>query len=193
MINKGLVEMLALKGCTHQFSWPRRSSAGEYYQVCVLCGDEYRYDWESMQRLGRKPPEPAARPPVAQKPAVRWNPRARRMRLSGPVRYREFGAEMWSDGELTNISKSGLLFVGSCPLSEGARIEIEFEMPSEICGCIGRRVRCDAQIVRTGARDRADLAARIFDYVFIDRVHLVEETSPHQDRYRARCSRRSRS
>jgi hypothetical protein len=189
---EGIFDFLTLGSCAHQFSWPRRSPAGDYYQVCVLCGDEYRYDWNSMKRLGRKAPQPAMS--TAAKPAVRWNPRAKRMRLSGPVRYREFGADLWNDGELKNISKSGLLFAGSCSLPEGARIEVELEMPSEICGSIGRRVRCDAQIVRTGAGEGASFcAAQIFDYVFIDRLHPIEEIAPHRRKLRdkLRCGRRS--
>lgn len=188
-----ILNLLALRSCSHQFSWPRRSSTGDYYQVCVLCGDEYGYDWDSMQRLGRKPPQSASKGVTSAKAAVRWSPRARRMRLAGPVRYRELGADAWSDGEMKNISKSGLLFAVSCPLSEGARIEIELDMPSEICGSIGRRVRCDARVVRTGAGERADLcAAQIFDYTFIDRVQLVEVPSALNERKLRDRPRRSR-
>ncbi len=116
------------------------------------------------------------------------------MRLSGPVRYREAGTDAWIHGELKNISKSGLLFAGSGPLPEGSRIDIELEMPWEICGSIGRHVRCDAQIVRTRSGEKADLAARIFGYEFIDRPYLVGE-APRLERKFAvqpRCGKRSR-
>jgi hypothetical protein len=159
----------------------------------VLCGDEYSYDWESMQRLGRKPPQAAATPAAPAKVARSWTPRARRIRLSGPVRYREAGTDTWRDGELKNISKSGLLFAGTCPLAKGARIEAELEMPAEICGSVGRRVRCDAEIVRIDSREAAQLCAiRIFDYAFLDRIRIVEPEEPRRLRkFINRCSRRS--
>lgn len=169
--------MLALRRCSHQFSWPRRSSAGQYYQICVLCGDEYSYDWDSMRRLGPKPPEPVIIG-APQKRGTRWSPRERRMRLSGPVRYREVGTDSWNDGELRNLSKSGLLFAGSCSLPQGTRIEMELEMPSEICGSIGRQVRCVAQVVRIGSGETANLcAAQVFDYVFVDN-RVMKEVAP---------------
>lgn len=194
MPREGILRRLSLGGCSHQFCWPRRSPAGDYYQVCVLCGDEYSYDWESMQRLGRKPPQPATATAAPAKAARSWTPRARRIRLSGPVRYRELGAEVWSDGELKNISKSGLLFAGSCSLPEGARIEAELEMPTEICGSMGRLVRCDAQIVRIEPRDASQLCAiRIFDYAFLDRVLPVPTAEPRRLRkFISGCARRYR-
>ncbi len=39
--------------CSHEFSWPRRAANGEYYQVCLLCGAEYKYDWKMMRRIER--------------------------------------------------------------------------------------------------------------------------------------------
>jgi len=39
--------------CSHEFSWPRRGSDGEYYQVCMLCAAEYKYDWATMRRTQR--------------------------------------------------------------------------------------------------------------------------------------------
>ncbi len=189
MAKDGILGRLSLGGCNHQFSWPRRSAGSEYYQVCVLCGEEYIYDWESMQRLGRKPPESVGQGIVVAKAAVRWHPRARRLRLSRPVRFRGVGNGVWSDGELKNISQSGLLFTSGCSLLQGARIEIELEMPPEICGSTGRWVRCDAQVVRTEADGEAHrCAAQVFGYVFIDQIHLVEPIGLH--RRVARCSRR---
>lgn len=195
MDKNGIFRMFASSGCSHQFSWPRRSPSGEYYQVCVLCGVEYNYDWSAMRRLGRRASEPAIKTTSAQKRAVRWSPRARRMRLSGPVRYRELDAELWSDGELKNISKSGVLFAGSSSIPEGVRIELELEMPAEICGSVGRQVRCIAQIVRAGAGETAKLcAARIYDYAFVDPLLVVKkEVAPRRlicaPRYKKRHTR----
>src|SRR5438132_3368278 len=39
--------------CSHEFLWPRRAADGNYYQVCLLCGTKYKYDWKSMQRMER--------------------------------------------------------------------------------------------------------------------------------------------
>src|SRR2546427_565247 len=39
--------------CSHEFLWPRRAADGHYYQVCLLCGTKYKYDWKSMQRMER--------------------------------------------------------------------------------------------------------------------------------------------
>src|SRR5947207_11387670 len=39
--------------CSHEFLWPRRGADGHYYQICLLCGAKYKYDWKRMQRIGR--------------------------------------------------------------------------------------------------------------------------------------------
>src|SRR5437868_4219573 len=53
-------------------------------------------------------------------------------------------------------------------------------MPSEICGGASTRwVRCDAQVVRTGVGEKAELcAAQVLDYVFIDRSHRNADPGP---------------
>src|ERR1041385_752109 len=38
------------KLCTHRFSWPH-SVHGRDYQVCVICGTAYEYDWATMRRV----------------------------------------------------------------------------------------------------------------------------------------------
>ena len=38
--------------CPHQFSWPHSGVHGQDYQVCVLCGAAYAYDWTTMRRTG---------------------------------------------------------------------------------------------------------------------------------------------
>jgi len=48
-----LLDLFRLGRCSHEFSWPRRWPDGEYYQVCLLCGEEYKYDWKTMSRLER--------------------------------------------------------------------------------------------------------------------------------------------
>jgi hypothetical protein len=42
----GILEKL----CPHRFSWPH-SAHGRDYQVCVICGTAYEYDWTKMRRV----------------------------------------------------------------------------------------------------------------------------------------------
>jgi hypothetical protein len=44
-----LMQML----CRHSFSWPHSGSDGQDYQVCVICGSAYEYDWRTMRRTRR--------------------------------------------------------------------------------------------------------------------------------------------
>jgi hypothetical protein len=46
---KRIVEKL----CPHNFSWPHSGAHGQDYQVCLLCGVAYNYDWTTMQRTSR--------------------------------------------------------------------------------------------------------------------------------------------
>jgi hypothetical protein len=41
------------KGCSHRFSWPRIDADGGHYQICLLCGTAYEYDWTRMRRTAR--------------------------------------------------------------------------------------------------------------------------------------------
>ena len=52
-----LVSFVLHGGCTHEFSWPRERLGG-YYQVCLRCGVEYIYDWDTMAR-GKRIAEPS--------------------------------------------------------------------------------------------------------------------------------------
>jgi hypothetical protein len=55
-----LLERFLEKLCPHQFSWPHSSSNGQDYQVCLICGSAFAYDWGTMRRTGL-----LAIPPVA--------------------------------------------------------------------------------------------------------------------------------
>ena len=48
-----IMDVLMLGRCSHEFSWPRRDADGDYYQVCLLCAAEYKYDWTTMRRTQR--------------------------------------------------------------------------------------------------------------------------------------------
>lgn len=40
------------KLCPHQFSWPHSGGNGQDYQVCLICGTAFAYDWSTMRRTG---------------------------------------------------------------------------------------------------------------------------------------------
>ena len=171
-----LMDVLMLGRCSHEFSWPRRAASGEYYQVCLLCAAAYQYDWKTMRR-GNKVDEPVAdtattvRRRSGQKQPT-WMPRARRLRSSIPVRYRGKNLSTWYEGQIQNISQSGVLFFGPQQLPANALVELIFEMPEEISGQKNSNVLCQGRLIRTkDAVDNVDdafaLAASILDYKFL--------------------------
>jgi len=105
-----ILDVLMLGHCSHEFSWPRRATDGDYYQVCLLCAAEYKYDWNTMRRTERLE-HAAAENAVGRgrshtkKPS--WVPRARRLKLDIPLRYRVKNLGTWSEGTIENISQSG--------------------------------------------------------------------------------------
>ena len=46
-------KLITGRACTHRFSWPRIDAAGHHYQICLLCGTAYEYDWTMMRRTNR--------------------------------------------------------------------------------------------------------------------------------------------
>ena len=38
--------------CPHRFSWPHSGLHGQDYQVCLICGTVFGYDWTNMKRTG---------------------------------------------------------------------------------------------------------------------------------------------
>ena len=168
-----LMDVFMLGRCSHEFSWPRRAADGHYYQVCLLCAAEYKYDWASMRRTERvaqsSPDATPRRRPREKKPS--WVPRARRLKLDIPLRYRVKNLSTWSEGTIENISQSGVLFQGPAQLPVNALVEMVFEMPEEISGQKNSNVLCQGRIIRSkNAHDGAEtvgLAASILDYKFL--------------------------
>jgi hypothetical protein len=39
--------------CSHRFAWPRTDTDGRHYQICLICGTAYEYDWRMMRRTDR--------------------------------------------------------------------------------------------------------------------------------------------
>lgn len=169
-----LLDVLLLGRCSHEFSWPRRAADGEYYQVCLLCAAEFKYDWATMRRTERLTQEPDAtstskRRPHARKPT--WVPRARRIKMDAPVRYRVRNLGTWNEGMIENLSQSGLLIAGPQRFPENTLVEMVFEMPEEISGQKNSKVLCQGRIIRMkNVREneqKHEFAASILDYKFI--------------------------
>jgi hypothetical protein len=168
--------------CRHQFSWPRRSDGGDYYQVCLQCGVKYRYDWSAMRRTDRldrsadvdvtkKPPRKAhTRTGTTRRAKATWHPRERRLRIDVPVLYRPKNGLEWLHGRAENVSRSGLLFQADKSLPLGAAVELIVEMPNEIAGVTGAQVFCQATVARmVPALDGRpfQIAALISEYEFL--------------------------
>jgi PilZ domain-containing protein len=184
-----LLDALMLGRCSHEFSWPRRGADGQYYQVCLLCAVEYSYDWATMRRTQRvdrsQSTSEAEGTPTrrsrthARKPT--WVPRARRLKLDTPVRYRVKNLGSWYEGTIANLSQSGVLLQGPQRFPDNTLVEMVFEMPEEISGQKNSTVLCQGRITRTkdsqekdGAKSAAPdkpeitkLAASILDYKFL--------------------------
>src|SRR5438105_14456442 len=87
-----LMDVLMLGRCSHEFSWPRRAADGHYYQVCLVCAAEYKYDWSTMRRTERvqtvREPTNTSRRGRSHATKATWVPGARRVKLDAPVSYR---------------------------------------------------------------------------------------------------------
>ena len=164
-----LLDVLMLGRCSHEFSWPRRAADGHYYQVCLLCAAEYKYDWKTMRRVERldhsTPESTTVRRARSHSKKPTWVPRARRLKLQVPVRYRVKNLGSWLEGTIENLSQSGVLFQGPQALPENTLVEMVFEMPEEISGQKNSSVLCQARIIRSkqahNTADTMGLAASI--------------------------------
>jgi PilZ domain len=161
--------------CNHEFSWPRRTEDGSYYQVCLHCGVQYRYDWARMRRLDKIQAEaeatplatPGKRPSHPHNTRMTWHPRERRLKWTAEVQYRVKGNADWLVGQTENISRSGLLFTAPDVLEAGTELELALEMPLEIIGMPGTRVLCAgtvARVTRNDGEDVSRVATRIAGY-----------------------------
>jgi PilZ domain len=169
-----LMDVLLLGRCSHEFSWPRRDADGEFYQVCLLCATEYKYDWATMRRTQRVKSHSSegeysgkGRQPV-KKPT--WVPRARRIKMDAPARYRVKNLGSWNEGLIRNLSQSGVLLRGQQRFPENTLVEMVFEMPEEISGQKNSKVLCQGRITRMKDAQKAEapeFAASILDYKFL--------------------------
>lgn len=146
-----IMDVLMLGRCSHEFSWPRRGDDGDYYQVCLLCAAEYKYDWTTMrrtQRVEHAKPDPIVRRSHTREKRPSWTPRARRLKIDAALRYRVNNTSTWFEGTIDNLSQTGLLFRGAQHLPVNALIELVFEMPEEISGQKNRKVLCQGRVIR---------------------------------------------
>lgn len=159
-----LLSSLFTHACSHQFTWPRRTADGTTYQTCLLCGECFRYDWDTMSRGERMEGTPEVSTSRAS-----WKPRSRRIRWPKPLLYRESGMEEWSAGTVQNISESGISFVGEQLVPNGVELEMIFVMPQEITGQPKSKVLCRGEVARAGARKAGDciLAVAMSGYSFL--------------------------
>ena len=170
-----LLDALMLRTCSHEFSWPRRAPDGHYYQVCLLCAIEYKYDWNAMrrtERLEQTATEGSPDPKTTRRhrrPA--WMPRARRLKFVTPLRYRVKNLGSWTTGTIENLSQSGVFFHGSEQFPSNTLVEMVFEMPEEISGQKNSTVLCQGRVIRTqkapDCPDVIELAVTILDYKFL--------------------------
>jgi hypothetical protein len=169
-----IMDVLMQGRCSHEFSWPRRAESGEYYQVCMLCATAYEYDWKTMRR-GSRLDETAETVAVRRRSSQKqraWMPRARRLNVTLPIRYRGKNLSTWYEGTIQNISQSGLLFNGPQALPANALLEMIFQMPEEISGQKNSNVLCQGRVIRVkdavdNIEDAFGLAASILDYKFM--------------------------
>jgi hypothetical protein len=174
-MSQTIMDVLRLGRCSHEFSWPRRAADGNYYQVCLLCAAEYEYDWSTMrrtERVERSTSETGIRRNHPREKRPTWKPRARRMKLDLPLRYRINITSPWFDGAIENISQSGVLFHGTQVLAVDALVEMVFEMPEEISGQKNSTVMCQGRVRRIRENEdkkhgEATVATAILDYKFI--------------------------
>src|SRR6202035_499201 len=146
------MDVLMLGRCSHEFSWPRRGGDGDYYQVCLLCAAEYKYDWTTMRRTERvehAKPETGIRRSHTREKRPSWTPRARRLKLDEKSAYRVKRLSTWYGRNIENLSQTGLLFQYPQPLPVNALIEMLFEMPDETSGQKNRTVVCQVPLIRS--------------------------------------------
>jgi PilZ domain len=97
-------------------------------------------------------------------------PRADRFQMALPVRYRRLTEESWREGQIENISGSGILFRAGAPLELAAKIELAFSLPSSDPHEPAASIHCKAEVVRLAPPQLPDcrpgLAAAITRFRF---------------------------
>lgn len=101
---------------------------------------------------------------------VNGSSRARRFAIQMPIHYRRSGEIGWHEGQVENISRSGVLFQARQLMDLQALLDLSFELPVEIGGEAGAAVVCRGEVVRRVPPATTDapaaLATRILEYHF---------------------------
>ncbi|HUU15326.1 MAG TPA: PilZ domain-containing protein [Terriglobia bacterium] len=97
--------------------------------------------------------------------------RAQRFAISMPLQYRRTGEIWWLDGQVENISRSGVLFQAPQLMDVKTVLDLNFDLPVEIGGEAGAVVICRGEVVRRVQPATPDaataLAAKILEYRFL--------------------------
>jgi hypothetical protein len=97
--------------------------------------------------------------------------RAQRFAIAMPIQYRRPSDVTWFEGQVENISRTGVLLRGEQIMNVATPIQMRFELPAEFGGQTGALVVCRGEVVRTVLPPAEDapkrLAATILDYTFV--------------------------
>jgi hypothetical protein len=97
-------------------------------------------------------------------------PRAERFPIRTPLRYRESGQAVWSEGTTVNISRSGVLFSSEKEIKPKTLLELRILFSEDVVGEKPANVICWGPVVRTEPpkyHDRQpELAVSILRYRF---------------------------
>lgn len=97
--------------------------------------------------------------------------RAPRFVLRVPLKYRARAGEEWFDGDIRNVSRSGILFRASRALAVDAAVEMRFALNVELGHTTGGTVICRGAVVRAeppaAGDSRPTLAAAIRGYALV--------------------------
>jgi PilZ domain-containing protein len=167
-----LSDVIPFMTCSHEFSWPRRASNGDsYYQVCLRCGAEYGYDWNTMRRTERVASHTAVQNRAHLNRQSGWRPRARRLAVQLDLQFRTAKSAEWTESQVRNVSRSGVLFDADAPIAAKTSVELIFEMPEEISGQPGSKVLCKGRVARClpphGSNPKHAVAVHITGYEFL--------------------------
>ena len=77
-----------------------------------------------------------------------------------PMRYRSLSERTWHEGQIENISSSGVLFRTPAPLAVATAVELMFVLPSS-APQPPASVRCTAEVVRTAPPESPDTGTAV--------------------------------
>lgn len=93
-----------------------------------------------------------------------FTPRASRVSLRVPIRYRAGNNDQWFESDVVNVSESGVLF-GPTDLLEGMRVEMILSIPQAIGRLPPGQLFCVGEVVRL--TETGDAGAQFHDTRFL--------------------------